>query len=83
MASGEAAVRLHMRFYKGLHIRDIARLWNVDPGWLHHEYAKARSEFLAALLRVAAASQPSATHTENETLLLQHHESSPTMVIER
>lgn len=70
-ANGEAAIRrvelLHLRFYEGLHIRDIAKHWNVDPGWLHHEYAKARSEFLAALLRVVAASQPSATHAENET----------------
>ncbi len=67
---GEEAVRrvelLHARFYEGLPIREIAERWAVDPGWLHHQYAKARDEFLAALLNVVASSQPTATHAKNE-----------------
>jgi len=69
-SQGDAAVRrvelLHARFSDGLPIRAIAELWCVDPAWLHHEYSKARSEFLSALLDVVAASQPSATHAENQ-----------------
>lgn len=69
-AVGEAAVRrvelLHLRFYEGMPIREIAKRWSVDPGWLHHQYAKARQEFLEALMNVVAASQPSANHAENK-----------------
>lgn len=69
-SAGEAALRrvelLHARFYEGQPIREIAKNWDVDPAWLHHEYAKARSEFLEALLKVVADSQPSATKAENE-----------------
>jgi hypothetical protein len=57
---------LHARFSDGLPIREIAERWCVDPGWLHHEYSKARNEFLAALLDVVAASQPSANQAENQ-----------------
>lgn len=68
--SGEAAMRrvelLHARFYEEQPIRHIAKLWGVDTAWLHHEYAKARNEFLEALMRVVADSQPSATKAENE-----------------
>ena len=67
---GPEAVRrvelLQARFYDGLPIREIAERWCVDPGWLHHQYAKARNEFLAALMKVVADSQPSATQAENE-----------------
>ena len=69
-SQGEAAVRrvelLHARFTDGKPIRQIAELWCVDPEWLHREYARARSEFLSALLTVVAASQPSATPAENQ-----------------
>jgi hypothetical protein len=69
-SQGEAAVRrvelLSARFTDGKPIREIAELWCVDPAWLHHEYSRARSEFLSALLEVVAASQPSATHAENQ-----------------
>ena len=69
-SQGDAAVRrveiLDARFSDGMPIRAIAELWCVDPGWLHHEYSKARREFLSALLDVVAASQPSATHAENQ-----------------
>jgi len=40
---------LRMRFWKGLPIREIAKRWEVDPADLHHEYARAREEFRAAL----------------------------------
>ncbi len=67
---GPDAVRrvelLHARFYEGLPIRDIAKSWEVDAAWLHHEYAKARAEFLEALLQVVADSQPSASKADNE-----------------
>ncbi len=61
-ARGEAAVRrvelLRLRFHEGRPIREIARRWQADPAWLHHEYAQARSEFRAALLEVIAFHQP-------------------------
>jgi predicted DNA-binding protein (UPF0251 family) len=67
---GEAALQrvelLHLRFYEGLPIREIAERWGVEPAVLHRQYARARDEFLAALLEVVAASQPSATHAENQ-----------------
>lgn len=67
---GEAAVRrvelLHLRFYEGLPIREIADRWAVDAAWLHRQYAKARNEFLTALLEVVAASHPSATAVEHQ-----------------
>jgi RNA polymerase sigma-70 factor (ECF subfamily) len=59
---GEAAVRrvelLRLRFHDGLPIREIARLWGVDAAVLHHEYARARREFLAALREVIASHHP-------------------------
>jgi RNA polymerase sigma-70 factor (ECF subfamily) len=55
---GEDAVRrvelLELRFAEGMPIREIARLWNVDPAHLHHEYARARDEFRAALAEVVS-----------------------------
>jgi RNA polymerase sigma-70 factor (ECF subfamily) len=57
-AGGEAALRrvelLRLRFHEGLPVRDIARLWGADAAVLHHEYARAREEFRAALLAVLA-----------------------------
>ena len=57
--SGEAdAARrvelLQLRFRDGLAIREIANRWHVDRAWLHHEYAKARSEFRVCLREVIA-----------------------------
>lgn len=50
---GESAVRrvelLRLRFQNDLPIRDIARQWNVESSWLHHQYAQAREEFKRAL----------------------------------
>jgi RNA polymerase sigma factor (sigma-70 family) len=45
---------LRLRFDEGLPIREIARRWNEDPNRLHHEYARARSEFREALAEVVA-----------------------------
>jgi RNA polymerase sigma-70 factor (ECF subfamily) len=60
--AGEAALRrvelLRLRFHEGLPIRDIADRWQVDAALLHHEYAKARQEFRAALLEVVGFHQP-------------------------
>jgi RNA polymerase sigma factor (sigma-70 family) len=57
-AAGEAALRrvvlLRLRFHENLPIRDIASLWGTDAAVLHHEYARAREEFRAALLDVVA-----------------------------
>ena len=59
---GEAAVRrvelLRLRFHEGMPIREIARLWGIDAAVLHHEYARARQEFLAALRDVVASHHP-------------------------
>jgi RNA polymerase sigma-70 factor (ECF subfamily) len=61
-ASGESAQRrvelLRLRFHDGLPIRDIARRWQVDAARVHHEYARAREEFRAALLEVLAFHHP-------------------------
>jgi hypothetical protein len=59
---GPSAVRrvelLRLRFHDGLPIRDVARFWRADPARLHHEYATARREFLAALRAVVAFHHP-------------------------
>ena len=52
-ALGDAAIRrvelLRLRFQDGLAIRDIAARWEVEPSWLHHQFATARDEFRRAL----------------------------------
>ena len=59
---GAAAMRrvdlLRLRFVEGLPIRDIADRWHEDAAHLHHEYAKARREFKAALMEVVAFDRP-------------------------
>ncbi len=61
-AAGPEALRrvelLCLRFAEGLPIRDIARRWQVDAAKLHHEYARARQEFEAALREVVAFHHP-------------------------
>jgi RNA polymerase sigma factor (sigma-70 family) len=56
--AGEAAHRrvelLRLRFHDRLPIREIARRWGTDPAVVHHEYARARREFKAALMEVIA-----------------------------
>jgi RNA polymerase sigma-70 factor (ECF subfamily) len=49
---------LRLRFHEGLPVRDIAARWQVEPAVLHHEYAKARQEFKAALLEVMSFHHP-------------------------
>ena len=49
---------LELRFQENLPIREIARRWGADPARLHREYARARSEFRAALFEVVAAHHP-------------------------
>ena len=62
---GGAALRrvelLQRRFGDDLAIRDLAREWGVDAAALHHEFATARREFLAALKDVVAFHEPGAT----------------------
>ena len=60
--AGAAACRrvelLRLRFHEGLPIRAIAARWQTDAAVLHHEYARARQEFKAALLDVVAFHDP-------------------------
>lgn len=60
--TGLAACRrvelLRLRFHEGLPIREIARRWDMAAEVLHHEYARARQEFLAALRQVVAFHHP-------------------------
>ncbi|MHC4453023.1 MAG: sigma-70 RNA polymerase sigma factor region 4 domain-containing protein [Planctomycetota bacterium] len=48
---------LRLRFQEGKPIREIARLWEMDPARLHREYATARNEFQAALADVVRLHQ--------------------------
>lgn len=67
-AEGERARRrvelLRRRFADDQAIRDVAREWGVEPATLHHEYATARREFLAALQEVVAFHDPRASAGE-------------------
>jgi DNA-directed RNA polymerase specialized sigma24 family protein len=69
--NGPAALRrvelLHLRFHDGPPIREIAARWQIDPAQVHHDYARARQEFKAALLEVMAFHCPGpAAHVERE-----------------
>jgi RNA polymerase sigma-70 factor (ECF subfamily) len=61
---GAAAVRrvalLRRRFGDGVPIREIAHEWGVDAAVVHHEYARARAEFVAALKQVMEFHMPHA-----------------------
>jgi RNA polymerase sigma factor (sigma-70 family) len=61
-ANGERALRrvelMRLRFAEDKPIREIAKLWNEDAADLHHEYAKAREEFKAALHAEVAFHHP-------------------------
>jgi RNA polymerase sigma factor (sigma-70 family) len=60
--AGAAALRrvelLRLRFHDGLPIRAIAARWQIEAATLHHEYAKARQEFKAALAEVVGFHHP-------------------------
>jgi RNA polymerase sigma factor (sigma-70 family) len=49
---------LRLRFHEGLPIRAIAARWQIEAATLHHEYAKARQKFKAALAEVVAFHHP-------------------------
>lgn len=49
---------LRLRFEEGLAIRDIAKLWGEDAARVHHEYARARENFVSALREVVARRHP-------------------------
>lgn len=55
---------LQLRFGESLPIREIASRWNVDPAWLHHQYAAARNEFHEALRFVVGQHDASLTSGE-------------------
>jgi RNA polymerase sigma-70 factor (ECF subfamily) len=58
---------LRLRFHEGLPIREIARRWGMEAAVLHHEYARARQEFKAALREVVAFHRPgTAAEVEKE-----------------
>ncbi|MBK8974355.1 MAG: sigma-70 family RNA polymerase sigma factor [Planctomycetes bacterium] len=59
---------LRLRFHEGLPIRDIAVRWQIPPDVLHHDYARARREFEAALREVVAAHHPGSPAEVDETL---------------
>jgi RNA polymerase sigma-70 factor (ECF subfamily) len=45
---------LRLRLEEGLPIREIARRWECEASWLHHQYATAREEFRRALFETVA-----------------------------
>ena len=75
-AAGDGAARrlelLRLRIHEDQPIRDIAAAWNEDAAHLHHEYARARREFLSALKATLAdhASGPGSVTDEDVAELL-------------
>ncbi len=59
---GQNALRrvelMRLRFTEGKPIRDIARLWHVDPNKLHRQYELARKEYREALWKVVRFHHP-------------------------
>lgn len=74
-SGAEARRRLELlreRFVHGRHIRDIAVSWDADPARLHHEFARARREFLESLretLREETTGETPVTDGDVEDLL--------------
>ncbi|MBK8096755.1 MAG: sigma-70 family RNA polymerase sigma factor [Planctomycetes bacterium] len=75
-SAGAAAERrvelLRLRFEEGLPIRAIAARWQVDAAQLHHDFARARREFRAALTEVVQGdgdASPAAVEAEVRRLL--------------
>jgi len=59
---------LELRFQEGLPIREIARLWGVEPAELHRTYARAAREFRSALREVVGLSERCAPeHLDQES----------------
>jgi RNA polymerase sigma factor (sigma-70 family) len=61
---------LRLRFEEGVPIRDIAVRWGADPAWVHHEYARARREFRAAVTDVLTDLEPDCAPDAEGTRLL-------------
>ena len=57
-ADDRRAELLRLRFEDGLPIREIAKRWEVEPAWLHKEYARARDEYKSALIEVVSFHHP-------------------------
>ncbi|MCB9869178.1 MAG: sigma-70 family RNA polymerase sigma factor [Planctomycetes bacterium] len=57
---------LRLRFSEGVPVREIATRWAADPAFLHHELARARTEFRQHLLAEIAFHRPQATPGEVE-----------------
>jgi RNA polymerase sigma-70 factor (ECF subfamily) len=57
---------LRLRFEEGLPIREIARLWAIDPAEVHREFARARADFHDALHEVVRFHNPSLTSGDAE-----------------
>lgn len=73
MGARRRVALLELRFQENLPIREIARRWGADAARLHRDFARARSEFRAALFEVVAAHHPGTpAHVERtcEQLLL-------------
>lgn len=62
---------LRSHFEEGRSIPEIAALWGLTPAHLHHQYAKARQDYLRALLAVLAHRFPDAPKGEVEALARQ------------
>jgi DNA-directed RNA polymerase specialized sigma24 family protein len=57
---------LRLRFEEGRSIPEVAALWNLPATHVHHQYAKARQDFLKALLVAVERRFPEATREELE-----------------
>lgn len=69
-AAGNEALRrvalLKLRFQEGLSIREISARWQIDPVRVHHDYARARTEFKQALATVLRSQNPDRPHAMQE-----------------
>ena len=57
---------LRLRFEEGKPIREIAAELELEPPYVHHQFAKAKHDFHRALLRVLRSRRPDALDTELE-----------------
>jgi RNA polymerase sigma-70 factor (ECF subfamily) len=71
-AAGKDAVQrveiLRLRFQEALPIREIAPILRLDRDFVHHEYARARQEFKAALREVVELESPGSKQEVDDTL---------------
>lgn len=57
---------LELRFHGNRSIAEIAAQWSLAPDHVHHQYAKARHDFVRALMRVLKRRFPAATTAQLE-----------------